>query len=114
MAEYKPRVDHNATPRPNMAAQHLRADIDSGRTGDKIPVRDPAAAPLGTDDEAAGTRPPESVAPRAAEYTAERHASPPPGHAKGHESGPARGLGVAIASMLAVILVVLAAVMIAG
>jgi hypothetical protein len=33
----------------------LRADIDSGRTGDKIPGSDPAAAPLGTDDEAAGT-----------------------------------------------------------
>jgi hypothetical protein len=35
----------------------LKADIDSGRTGDKIPVLDPAAAPLGTDDEASGTPP---------------------------------------------------------
>ena len=35
----------------------LRHDIDRGRTGDKIPVIDPAAAPLGTDDEAAGTPP---------------------------------------------------------
>jgi hypothetical protein len=33
----------------------LRADIDQGRTGDKIPLSDPAASPLGTDDEAAGT-----------------------------------------------------------
>jgi hypothetical protein len=33
----------------------LRADIDAGRTGDKIPHSDPAAAPLGTDEEAAGT-----------------------------------------------------------
>ncbi len=33
----------------------LRHDIDSGRTGDKIPFPDPAAAPLGTDEEAAGT-----------------------------------------------------------
>lgn len=32
----------------------LRGDIDSGRTGDKISHPDPAAAPLGTDDEAAG------------------------------------------------------------
>jgi hypothetical protein len=32
----------------------LRADIDSGETGDKIPFPDPAAAPLGTDDEAGG------------------------------------------------------------
>ena len=35
----------------------LRSDIDSGRTGDKVAASDPAAAPLGTDDEAAG-RPP--------------------------------------------------------
>jgi hypothetical protein len=35
----------------------LKGDIDGGRTGDKNPVFDPALAPLGTDDEAAG-RPP--------------------------------------------------------
>lgn len=35
----------------------LRADIDTGRTGDKVDWPDPAAAPLGTDDEAAGTPP---------------------------------------------------------
>ncbi len=32
----------------------LRAEIDAGETGDKIPFPDPAAAPLGTDDEAGG------------------------------------------------------------
>ena len=43
--------------------ERLRADIDSGRTGDKVAASDPAAAPLGTDDEAAGTSPrPEDVA----------------------------------------------------
>ena len=47
---------------PNRAAasptvDRLRADIDSGRTGDKRPARDPAAAPLGTDDEAGGAPP---------------------------------------------------------
>jgi hypothetical protein len=36
---------------------HLKDDIDSGRTGDKAPGFDPAAAPLGTDEEAAGTPP---------------------------------------------------------
>jgi hypothetical protein len=36
---------------------HLRADIDSGRTGDKVAAPDPAMASLGTDDEAAGTPP---------------------------------------------------------
>jgi hypothetical protein len=32
--------------------ERLRADIDSGRTGEKVSASDPAAAPLGTDDEA--------------------------------------------------------------
>lgn len=35
----------------------LRAAIDRGETGDKVAFPDPAAAPLGTDDEAAGTGP---------------------------------------------------------
>jgi hypothetical protein len=32
-----------------------KARIDRGETGDKVPGFDPAAAPLGTDEEAAGT-----------------------------------------------------------
>lgn len=32
----------------------LKADIDSGRTGEKVGVFDPGLSPLGTDDEAAG------------------------------------------------------------
>lgn len=36
-------------------AQELKGLIDSGRTGDKVSFPDPGAAPLGTDDEAAGT-----------------------------------------------------------
>ena len=46
----------------NTVAQ-LKADIDSGRTGDKVDAGDPGLSPLGTDDEAAG-RPasPERVA----------------------------------------------------
>lgn len=39
------------------SVERLRHDIDSGRSGDKVRVVDPAAAPLGTDDEAA-VRPP--------------------------------------------------------
>lgn len=38
-------------------SQELKGAIDSGRTGDKVPFFDPAAAPLGTDDEAAGDPP---------------------------------------------------------
>ncbi|MQT14689.1 hypothetical protein [Segnochrobactrum spirostomi] len=37
------------------APDRLRKAIDGGRSGDKVPFSDPAAAPLGTDDEAAGT-----------------------------------------------------------
>lgn len=42
---------------PSAGAARLRRAIDSGRTGDKVDFPDPAVAPLGTDDEAAGTRP---------------------------------------------------------
>lgn len=41
----------------------LRHDLDHGRGDDKVDHLDPAAAPLGTDEEAAGTPvPPEAVA----------------------------------------------------
>ena len=39
---------------PDTAAR-LRKDLDAGRGRDKVAYPDPAAAPLGTDDEAAGT-----------------------------------------------------------
>jgi hypothetical protein len=39
----------------------LRADIDRGRTGDKVAFSDPALAPLGTDEEAAGAAPSEAA-----------------------------------------------------
>jgi hypothetical protein len=51
----------------------LRHDIDSGRTGDKVRGSDPAMAPLGTDEEAAGT----PVRPRDIE-TARRAEMRPP------------------------------------
>ena len=35
--------------------EQLRHDIDQGRAGDKVRFPDPAVAPLGTDEEAAGT-----------------------------------------------------------
>jgi hypothetical protein len=41
-------------PRGGTVSQ-LRDEIDSGRTGDKVRWPDLAAAPLGTDEEAAGT-----------------------------------------------------------
>jgi hypothetical protein len=44
-------------PSDNPTSAMLKADIESGRTGDKVGVRDPGLSSLGTDDEAAG-RPP--------------------------------------------------------
>lgn len=45
---------HDPEARGSTSAQ-LKDDIDAGRTGDKVAAFDPAAAPLGTDEEAAGT-----------------------------------------------------------
>jgi hypothetical protein len=42
---------------PASTVEELRHEIDSGRAGDKISGSDPAAAPLPTDDEAAGFPP---------------------------------------------------------
>ena len=39
-----------------------RAAIDAGKTGDKVPAEDPAAAPMHTDAEAAGTPTPSAAA----------------------------------------------------
>ncbi|QFU18008.1 hypothetical protein GDR74_03745 [Microvirga thermotolerans] len=42
-------------PSDTPTVEMLKADIDSGRTGDKNSVYDPGLASLGADDEAAGT-----------------------------------------------------------
>jgi hypothetical protein len=50
----------NASPQKTVTeptADRLRYEIDRGRGGDKVDARDPAVAPLGTDDEAAGWPP---------------------------------------------------------
>jgi hypothetical protein len=64
----------------------LRADIDAGWTGDKIPASDPAMAPLGTDDEAAGAPPSGDAVAQARRTEAGGAPKPPqprtgPGHA---------------------------------
>lgn len=50
-------MSNGKPPKRESNVDQLRDHIDSGRTGDKVGARDPAAAPLGTDDEAAGTPP---------------------------------------------------------
>lgn len=62
MTSTKDEQNRTVKPFPGPSAAILRGRIDAGDTGDKIGAADPAAAPLGTDDEAAGTPPtPERV-----------------------------------------------------
>jgi hypothetical protein len=61
-----PRSNQN----PTTNAAQLRGKINSGETGDKVPFPDPAAAPLGTDDEAGGApMRPDDIAAAAARET---------------------------------------------
>jgi|tagenome__1003787_1003787.scaffolds.fasta_scaffold19933800_1 hypothetical protein len=62
--------------------EQLRSDIDHGRTGDKVDWSDPAAAPLGADEEAAGTPVPANLVGKA--RSVERRA----GAHEGKSSGP--------------------------
>lgn len=39
----------------SLSGEQLRAEIDSGKSGDKVGFPDPAAAPLGNDAEAGGS-----------------------------------------------------------
>lgn len=61
-----PPANLHVEPSPDSAAPTtamLKADIDSGRTGDKVEHYDVGLSPLGTDDEAAGNPPsPERIA----------------------------------------------------
>jgi hypothetical protein len=73
----------------------LKADIDSGRTGDKIAFPDPSAAPLGTDDEAAGSPPMRDrvAEARAGELRAGREIGPSAGEERSRRiDGEADGL----------------------
>ena len=52
-------IEREATPPDSgdSTSAQLKADINSGATGDKVGAFDPGLSPLGTDDEAAGTPP---------------------------------------------------------
>jgi hypothetical protein len=97
--EPRPRPPRDAGPKATLA--QLRQDIDSGATGDKVPVLDPAMAPLGTDAEAAGAPPsPEMVAAVRNAERAERRAPLDP---TDRQTDP-RGLRLVGALLLAVAL----------
>lgn len=53
-----------------------RDRIDTGKTGDKVAVDDPAAAPLGTDEEAGGEATPADAIGRSAAAEEQRPAVP--------------------------------------
>lgn len=112
MASSDPQSPRKTGPeRSTAAAARLRAAIDRGETGDKVPYGDPAAVPLGTDDEAAGMPPPDVVAPAAVPS----HPKAPAGFAKGWERPPGRALGIAAAAaIIAIVLVGLIALGVAG
>jgi hypothetical protein len=97
----------------NPTISRLRHDIDSGRTGDKIPVVDPAAAPLGTDEEAAGTPvPPEAVA-QAHRYETSGPKSTGLGNPK-PASVAVRAIGFAAAAVAAAVVLIGGALMLIG
>ncbi len=77
-------------------AEQLRHDIDTGRCGDKVCWPDPAAAPLGTDEEAAGMpTTPEQLAEARAHHSfvTRKHARPNAGWVL---VGAAMGIGVSV------------------
>lgn len=97
--EVEPRPRAPPARGPGATVSQLRQDIDSGATGDKVPMPDPAAAPLGTDDEAAGA-PPEPDLVEAARR-AERAGRRSPEHPADRPEDPH---GVRLAGILATIL----------
>lgn len=76
--------------------EQLREEIDKGEFADKVDYTDPAAAPLGSDDEAAGNP------PRADEVS---KAIPPHGKSLHEKSRPAILAYVAIAVFILVVFV---------
>lgn len=68
---HQPERDRGTT------VEQLRRDIDRGVTHDKVPGSDPAAAPLGADEEAAGTPPPSGAVATDREWQLRAHAGRP-------------------------------------
>jgi hypothetical protein len=96
MANHQPNVDQ------------LRAAIDTGKTADKVDFPDPAAAPLGTDDEASGYSP--SSAQVKQSLNAETVPSPRGKDRRSIEGFPTAYIVIAIA----LIAIILATVMLAS
>jgi hypothetical protein len=76
----------------------LKHDIDRGRGGDKVDAVDPAVAPLGTDEEAAGTPPP----PEAVAEAYQQEIAGAPVSSERNESDHAVAIYVAIIAAIAI------------
>lgn len=57
MARRSAAMEQREPPYEPPTVDRMRMDISRGLTGEKVAFPDPAAAPLGTDDEAAGHSP---------------------------------------------------------
>lgn len=98
---------------PAKTSDQLRSGIDHGR-GDKVRFSDPAASPLGTDDEAAGAPPPDAAIRQAAKQEL-RPASPADGRKTGESERSISGqeaaqtpwpwriaIGIGVAALVAI------------
>ena len=90
---------NKTAPAGTKTTAQLRNAIDKGRTGDKIAWPDPAAVPLGVDEEAAGTPPSSAAVARA-----HREETGRPAQSREQDSSP---LMMSLIIGLAVLVVVL-------
>jgi hypothetical protein len=97
--------------RERTTTDRLRSDIDHGRTGDKVDFTDPATAPLGTDDEAAGS-PPTREQIRHAEQQ-EIHRSPDDTAGRSARDMPSRQFGTGVRKPVLVWVVIAATAILA-
>lgn len=108
-------IEKPPPPLRSAGMEELRKDIDEGKTGDKVPFRDPAAAPLGSDDEAAGHPPtPEAIALARKNETRTGGNSHPNATEQGRDSFNAQkqtpwlgiGIGLAVLVIAAIVIAV--------
>lgn len=93
-------------------SEQIRAGIDSGRTRDKVAASDPAAVPLGADDEAAGF-PPSPEERRAAQRQERQGPAAGEGNRKVQEEGETRtrmasGYPIFLLPAIAIVLIIAA------
>ena len=107
-AQAPPR-DHASLNDAQPTTAMLKADIDSGRTGDKNEVFDPGLSPLGTDEEAGGTPlKPEQIRQARLDESKRRWRFGPSKTSAAHDKGDSGTLGLYIGLIVAVALVITA------